>query len=179
MPGEAGTIDCLSPPSCRIQLSPTVPVLVFSDQSQTRYQGVEIMKRSHTVFTAIAFAATLSASFALAEPKGKGGDDAKKEQMKAEREYEKQQRKLEKEQAKTQREMEHEEQKAEQEMEREQRKHEEEMAREERKHEAEMEREERKHDDQKEREYKEEGKGSEQGQTQREEVRKKWWKFWD
>ena len=28
-------------------------------------------------------------------------------------------------------------------------------------------------------EMKELGKGSEQGQTQREEVRKKWWKFWD
>lgn len=30
-----------------------------------------------------------------------------------------------------------------------------------------------------EQEQKELGKGSEQGQTQREEVRKKWWKFWE
>jgi hypothetical protein len=156
-----------------------VPVLVFSDQSQTRYQGVEIMKRSHVIFTAVAFTAALNASIAPAGPKDKGGDMSKKEQMKAERDYEKQPRKLEKEQAKAQQEMEHEEQKAAQEMEREQRKHEEETAREERKHEAEMEREERKHKEEKEREYKEEGKGSEQGQTQREEVRKKWWKFWE
>ena len=138
------------------------------------------MKKTHAFFFMVVLVSCFTATTVLAEPKGKDEWESGKEQMKNEKEM----KKKEREEAKKLRKAEREEEKRQKELEKEERKQAREMEKEKRKQEKETAREKR-DDDRSEKqldkrtEYREQGKGSEQGQLQREEVKKKWWKFWE
>jgi len=137
---------------------------------------------------------TFGSSAAVADPKGKGDWESRKEQMKYEKEMRKKDRKYEREEAKKYREMEREEAKEKREYQREKRKHMEEMEREERKHRKEMEKDEREHEREKyeergEREYDDDDRydrdrdyrgESSTGSMQEEVTRqgRRWWEVW-
>jgi hypothetical protein len=114
----------------------------------------------------------LAAPAVLAEPPSKQEKEARKEQMKYEREERKRMQEMKREERKHQGEMEREEHKYRKEMKKEARQQNREM--EDRGGDDRFEKQREKHT-----EYHEEGKGSQQGQAQRDEVKKKWWRFWE